>query len=132
MLLFDIESAILCVVDPEYGLGSGILADDVLRDESLELRLNESLERTRTVYRIVARFCDIFLCGVADGESEAIVLKTMPERFKLQTAYRTDIAFGKRAVEYRLVDTVEKFGAEAAAEQGGDLALRVLAYRAVG
>lgn len=132
MLLFDIQSAILCVVDPEYGLGSGILADDVLRDESLELRLNESLERTRTVDRIVARFCDIFLCRVADGESEAIVLKTMPERFKLQTAYRTDIAFGKRAVEYRLVDTVEKFGAEAAAEQGGDLALRVLAYRAVG
>ena len=56
----------------------------------------------------------------------------MSERVKLQTADSADVVFGERAVEYRLVDTVEKFRAEAAAEQRGDLALCVFAYRSVG
>ena len=81
------------------------------------MALQESLERTSAVNRIVAVINDILLCGIGQFYRQLLVFQTLAQSLNQQVNDTRNILLGQRLVEYNLIQTVEEFRTERAAQQ---------------
>ena len=86
-------------------------------EQCLDMALQESLERTSAVNRIVAVINDILLCGIGQFYRQLLVFQTLAQSLNQQVNDTCNILLGQRLVEYNLIQTVEEFRTERAAQQ---------------
>ena len=114
ILLFADELAVFNING--YGrIRVKVAGENLSRDKGLEAALQVSAKRSCTVNGIESAVDDELLSGVGNFESEALVRKTLLEGVEHDVDDALEVVFSQRAEEYRLVKTVEKLGAEAAA-----------------
>ena len=115
ILLFADELAVFNING--YGrIRVKVAGENFSRDESLKAALQISAKRSCAVNGIESAVDDELLGGVGNLESEALVRKTLLEGVEHDIDDALEVVFCQRTEEYRLVKTVEKLGAEAAAQ----------------
>ena len=130
ILLFADELAVFNING--YGrIRVKVAGENFSRDEGLKAALQISAKRSCAVNGIESAVDDELLGGVGNLESEALVRKTLLEGVEHDIDDTFEVIFRQRTEEYRLVKTVEKLGAEAAAQLVHDALARFLGDVAV-
>ena len=103
-------------IDAQRALRFNLTPNDLTGKKRFDLGLNESLQRSCTVGRIVSGIDDMFLCCVADLNLQLLILEALIQIGDQEIYDTVNVFLGERLVEHDLVETVEKFGTEAALE----------------
>ena len=127
LFLFDYKLSVTDV-DRESIPGRRIVADDLFRGERFDVRLQISLQGSCAERRIVAVIDNELLCVVRKRQLQLLFLEPLRNAREEQIYDLIHILTRKRLVEYDLVEPVEEFRAEAAAEQRVYAVPRLIRY----
>ena len=106
-------------IDAQRVLRFDISTDNLLCKERFDMRLNKPFERSCAVNRVICGVNDMILCCVGDLNLQLLILESLIQIGDQEIYDTVNVFLRERLVEYDLVETVEKFGTEAALQQFG-------------
>ena len=104
------------IVNVNHTVRFNITANDLTCKKRFNLGLNESLQRSCTVGRIVSGIDDMFLCCVGDLKLQLLILEALIQIGDQEIYDTVNVFLRERLVEYDLIKTVQELRAEAALE----------------